>query len=157
MEQYGTRNRCWWPLVDTLAAVRYWSAGILTWLLTIWYITATVLFSPWFKVLPTKFLQHWSESGSLAVVTVAKPGSTPLCRLHFDYVGFCYSVPYHQSIFKLWMNYGLAAEEGYSLIFFVTLSIWLFQDRVLSTVSVVTPRYLALEVSFKVCPLKVVM
>ena len=61
---------------------------------------------------------------------VAKPGGTPLYRLHFGYVGFYYRVPYCRSIFKLWTNYGLVAfgldilwtarkistEEGCSLI-----------------------------------------
>ena len=89
-----------------------------------------VLFSPWLKVLPTKFLQYWSDTAGLAVVIVAKPGSTPLYRLHFGYVGFCYRIPYFRSIFKLWTNYGFVAfgldilwtalkistEEGCSLI-----------------------------------------
>ena len=48
-----------------------------------------VLFSSWLKVLPTKFLQHWSDIAGSAVVIVAKPGGTPLYRLHFDCVGFC--------------------------------------------------------------------
>ena len=87
-----------------------------------------VLFSPWLKVLPTKFLQHWSDTAGSAVVIVAKPGGTPLYRLHF--VGFCYRVPYRRSIFKLWTNYGrvavgldilwtarkISTEEGCSLI-----------------------------------------
>ena len=54
----------------------------------------------------------------------------PLYRLHFGHAGFCYRVPYHQSIFKLWTNYGpvafgldilwtarkISTEEGCSLI-----------------------------------------
>ena len=43
------------------------------------------------------------------ILIVAKPGGTSLYRLHFGYVEFCYTVPYLQSIFKLWTNCGLAA------------------------------------------------
>ena len=68
-------------------------------------------------------------AGSVVII-VAKLGGTPLYRLHFGFVGFCYRVPYRRSVFKLWTNYGLAAfgldalwtarkistEEGFSLI-----------------------------------------
>ena len=88
------------------------------------------LFSPWLNVLPTKFLQHRSDTAGSSVLIVAKPGGTPVYRLHFGYVGVCYKVPYRRSIFKLWSNYGLVAfgldilwaarkictEEGCSLI-----------------------------------------
>ena len=38
IEQNGTRNLCWWPLVDTPTVVKNWSTGISMSLLTYRFI-----------------------------------------------------------------------------------------------------------------------
>ena len=40
-----------------------------------------VLFSPWLRVLPTKFLSYWSDTAGSAAVTVASCGRTMTCSI----------------------------------------------------------------------------
>ena len=68
-----------------------------------------VLISSGLKVLPTKPLQHCSDTAGSTVVIAAKPGGTPLYRLQFGNVGFCYKIPYPRIILELCKNSGLVA------------------------------------------------
>ena len=52
-----------------------------------------VLVSPWFKVLPIKFLQHWNDTACSEVITAAKLTASPCRLLQFGNVEFCYTVP----------------------------------------------------------------